>query len=221
MDYEGAPEKSKKEIFVDGMRWQLKNEKSDYAWKYRNDTLPGYARFITIYENRIHAQRDTLGKMSEDERREALGEASAVLLSSMRDMDFHISEPRALANLIKTNPQNIQYIDLLDEGCNKARFLAEIATETPEVVSFLTAEQFNEISEGSSEYILQMVRGNGELANRPPLSEIIANNPELTKEITILNKEKQLEQLKGEMIQTECELAQLKDREVKTPTVIE
>ena len=141
--------------------------------------------------------------------------AATMLLDKMRDMNITIGYADDLGKYIRLDPKNITYLDLLEWKCDKKELLANMVKENPAVLSFLTPEQFTEIGMAAPDYIVDLVKSNPELATRSPISEIVANNPALTKEITILKKEMEVEKLRAELATVEQELTQLQSPEVK------
>lgn len=166
-----------------------------------------------VFRNRLsgrlhHVYKEQLEQLPEEERIDIEKAATTMMLEKMRELKVEVTNCDDLGKYVKLDPKNIQYMDLLS-SFDKESFFTKMATENPEVVSFLTTKQLNEISEGNSDYIVQLVKGNVELANIPPLSEIIAKDPSLTKEVTILKKQREVAKLSAELEVAKRELEEL------------
>lgn len=126
--------------------------------------MPDYTLFRNRFSSRVsHIYKDELAELPEDVRLDIEKTAMTMMLDKMREMDVQINYDDDLGEYIKFDPKNIQYMDLLSWNVNKEEFFARMIVEKPEVLQFLTAEQFNEISEGNPEYIVQLVKENADL----------------------------------------------------------
>lgn len=173
---------------------------------------PDYTVFRNRFESRFyHIYKDELEQLPEAERIAVEREAATMMLDKLRDMEIDIDYSPDLKTYIELDPKNIEYIDLLDG--DEDSFLAEMIGENPEVLNHLSMEKIKEISGGRQEFIIDLVKSNTELVKHPTISEIIASDPALIKETTIVLKEIELDKLKVEVAQKEQELEQLKGKE--------
>ena len=180
-----------------------------------------------LYDHTFFSQRldtllknfkEQLGQLSDEERQNIQKEAVDMMLGKLSDMKVPIVDEEDLEAYVILDSKNIRHLNLLDSPVTKADFLAKMIKESPSVLSFMTAEQISEISNGDQAYITQLVKSNIELANKSPIAEIIAGNPELKKEVTILEMESKVEKLEQEVDAQEQELAQLQEQNIDGQT---
>lgn len=180
-----------------------------------------------LYDHTFFSQRldtllknfkEQLGQLSDEERQNIQKEAVDMMLGKLSDMKVPIVDEEDLEAYVRLDSKNIRHLNLLDSPVTKADFLAKMIKESPSVLSFMTAEQISEISNGDQAYITQLVKSNIELANKSPIAEIIAGNPELKKEVTILEMESKVEKLEQEVDAQEQELAQLQEQNIDGQT---
>lgn len=207
-------------------------------------------------ENHDHILRDRLGsrlylygdELPKDQKERLAIEQEAIdmLLEKARDLGIEVPFDE-MAGYIKKDSKNIRYIDVLTKNADKDDLLTMVAKENPEVLRFLSEEQFdlvrkeyedsivkfNQMStdnlnrhllsrdhqkyvDGHPSYIIQLIKNTPELANAPMIKAIVEREPELEKEIKIIQLGSEKQKLESELKDVQDEIARYNERDDKS-----